>query len=89
MTDESRRKQIERALAARSEQPEAERRSHPLPWRGSDTYFPVIDLPLDVPVLNADSHRVRAELELPEYDFVRKERTTERAQEVLTKWSVL
>ncbi len=85
MTDESRRKQIERALAARAEQPEAERRSHPLPWRGSDTYFPVIDLPLDVPVLNADSHRVRAELELPEYDFVRKERTSDRAQEVLTK----
>jgi hypothetical protein len=84
MTDESRRNQIEKGLAARAEQPEAERRSHPLPWRGSERYFPVIDLPLNVPLLNADSHRVRAELELPDYAFVRKERTTDRAQEVLT-----
>jgi hypothetical protein len=85
MTDESRKKQIEKALAARAEQPAAEHRSHPLPWRGVERIFPVIDLPVDVPLLNADSHRIRAELETPEYDFVRKERTTQRAQQVLTE----
>jgi hypothetical protein len=85
MTDESRKRHIEKGLAARDEQPAAEQRSHPLPWRGVERIFPVIDLPIDVPLLNADSHRIRAELEAPEYDFVRKERTTQRAQQVLTE----
>ena len=84
MTDESRRNQIERALAARADKPAAEQRSHPLPWRGGETYFPVVELPLDVPLLNADSHRIRAELEVPDLDFVRKERTTPEAQRALT-----
>ncbi len=84
MTDESRRKQIEKALAARAEQPETDRPSHPLVWRNNvEKYMPVVDLPLDVPLLWADSHRIRAELEAPEYEFVRKERTTEAAQETL------
>jgi hypothetical protein len=83
MTDEGRRKQIEKALAARADKEPAERHSHPLPWRGDEEYFPVIDLPLDVPLLNADSHRIRAELEAPEFDFVRKDRTSDRAQKQL------
>jgi hypothetical protein len=84
MTDESRKKQIEKALAARAEQPETDRPSHPLVWRNNvEKYMPVVDLPLDVPLLWADSHRIRAELEAPEYEFVRKERTTEAAQETL------
>jgi hypothetical protein len=85
MTDESRRKQIEKALAAREERDSAERPSHPLPWRGGERHFPVIDLPLDTPLLNADSHRIRAELEAPALEFVRKERTTEHAQAKLTE----
>lgn len=84
-TDEGRKKQIEQALAARSQKPAAEQYTHPLPWRGSEGHFPIIDLPLDVPLLNADSHRIRAELEVPEYDFVRKERTTDQAQRVLAE----
>lgn len=84
MTDESRKKQIEKALAARAEQPETDRPSHPLVWRNNvEKYMPVVDLPLGVPLLWADSHRIRAELEAPEYEFVRKERTTEAAQETL------
>lgn len=84
MTDESRKKQIEKALAARAEQPETDRPSHPLVWRNNvEKYMPVVDLPLDVPLLWADSHRIRAELEAPEFEFVRKERTTEAAQETL------
>jgi len=83
MTEESRRQQIEKALAARLERPEPERYSYPLQWRGSERYFPIIELPLGVPLLNADSHRIRAELEAPEYEFVRKERTTEQAQATL------
>ncbi len=84
LTEEARRKQIETALAARHEKAPAEQRAHPLPWRGGEGYFPVVELPLDVPLLNADSHRIRAELEAPECQFVRKERTSERAQQVLT-----
>src|SRR5256885_1365285 len=83
MTDEGRKKQIEQALAARAEKPTAEQHTHPLPWRGGETYFPVVELPLDVPLLNADSHRIRAELEAPEYEFVRKERSSARAQQAL------
>lgn len=49
MTDESRKRQIEKGLAARAEQPGAEQRSHPLLWRGVERIFPVIDLPIDVP----------------------------------------
>lgn len=85
MTDEARRKQIEKALAARRDKPGAEQHSHPLPWRGSEEYFPVIELPLDVPLLNADSHRIRAELEPSHFDYVRKERTSERAQAKLAE----
>ena len=84
MTDESRRIQIEKALSARADKPPAERHTHPLPWRGGEQHFPVIELPLDVPLLNADSHRIRAELEVPDLDFVRKERTSAEAQDALT-----
>lgn len=84
MTDESRRNQIERALAARAAKPPSEQHSHPLPWHGGEHYFPVIELPLDVPLLNAESHRIRAELEVPELDYVRKERTSPEAQSALT-----
>lgn len=83
MTDESRRTQVDRALAARLERPQSDRHSHPLLWRGAEKYFPVIDLPLDIPLLNADSHRIRAELEAPDFDYVRKERTSKRAQDAL------
>jgi hypothetical protein len=86
MTDEGRKQHIQRALAAREEKAAGERRSHPLPWRGEELhYFPVVALPLDVPLLNADSHRIRAELEPKHYDYVRKERTSERAQSELAK----
>ncbi len=84
MTEESRRKQIEKALAARLERPETEKPSMPLVWRSNaEKFFPVVDLPIDVPLLWADSHRIRAELEAPEFEFVRKERTTEAAQVLL------
>jgi hypothetical protein len=84
VTDESRRRQITKELQSRDEQAAAERRSHPLRWRGHEKYFPVIDLSVDVPLLNAESHRIRADLEAPEYDFVRKERTSDEAQAALT-----
>ncbi|MCV0388093.1 MAG: hypothetical protein K5821_17260 [Nitrobacter sp.] len=83
MTDEGRRLQIEKALKARDDDPPSDRPSHPLRWRGKEKYFPVIDLPTDAVLLNAESHRIRAELEAPEYEFVRKERTSARAQDAL------
>lgn len=84
MTEESRRKQIEKALSARLERPETEKPSMPLVWRNNaEKFFPVVDLPIDVPLLWADSHRIRAELEAPDFEFVRKERTTEAAQTAL------
>lgn len=84
MTDESRRQQIEKALAARAEGEETHGRSHPLVWRNNvEKHFPLVDLPLDVPLLWANSHRIRAELEALEYDFVRKEPTSEATQAAL------
>jgi hypothetical protein len=84
MTEESRRKQIEKALSARLERPETEKPSMPLVWRNNaEKFFPVVDLPIDVPLLWADSHRIRAELEAPEFEFVRKERITAAAQTAL------
>ncbi|MBI4304888.1 MAG: hypothetical protein HY678_01080 [Chloroflexi bacterium] len=86
MTQEGRKRQIEKALTARLERPEAERPSLPLMWsrpNNVEKYFPVIDLPVEVPLLWADSHRIRAELEAPKYEFVRKEKTTDAAQEAL------
>lgn len=84
MTDEGRRRQIETALAARLERPEGDRASHTLFWRNNpEKTFPVVILPIEVPLLWADSHRIRAELEDPKYDFVRKERTSSAAQTAL------
>jgi hypothetical protein len=86
MTDEGRRRQIETALSARLERPESERASHTLYWRNNpEKTFPVVDLPIEVPLLWADSHRIRAELEDPNYEFVRKERTSAGAQGALTE----
>ncbi len=89
ITEEARKRQVEQALAARAQKPESERHSHPLPWRGSEKYFPVIEVPLDVPLLNADSHRIRAELEAPGYTEVRANKTSDEAQDVLASlWRI-
>jgi hypothetical protein len=84
VTDEGRRRQIETALAARLERPEGDRASNTLFWRKNpEKTFPVVDLPIEVPLLWADSHRIRAELEDPSFEFIRKERTSAAAQAAL------
>lgn len=83
ITEEARKRQVAQALATRLEQAEADRHSHPLPWRGAEKYFPVVSMPLDIPLLNADSHRIRAELEAPDYRGLRTRKTSDEAQAVL------
>lgn len=62
MTREGRLKRIQEKLAA-YEQSGPKRETLPLPWRGTTELFPVIQIEVDVPLLNAKSHRLQAKLE--------------------------
>lgn len=84
MTEEARRRHVDQALSAWRQRPSSEQHTHPIPWRGGEKYLPVVDIPLDLPLLNADSHRIRAELESPQYAAIRAERYSDSAQTVLT-----
>ncbi len=85
MTDEGRRKRIVDALRAWHDKSEP-RESLPLPWRGHQQLFQVVDLELDVPLLNTKSHRLRSELESdPRGEWVLKDPWTEKAQEVVAE----
>lgn len=82
MTEASRREQIQRALAAHKEDPEAERREFSLS-RGSVT-LPVVRLPLSVPVLNTKSFRIApALLDHPEAELVAADPDSDAAQKVV------
>jgi hypothetical protein len=63
VTGEGGRKRIKKALDALEEKPEGQRETLALPWQGSQRIFPVINLEIDVPLLNATSHRIQAKLE--------------------------
>jgi hypothetical protein len=52
---------IATAIAAADAVPNAERMR--LPWRSSDLYATVVELPVDMLLLNPRSHRIRAQLE--------------------------
>jgi hypothetical protein len=62
MTLSSRRSHIEKALAEYREEPAGSGETTRVPFRGSSTVLKVIEVPLDIPILNADSFRIAPEL---------------------------
>lgn len=57
-----------------------------LPWQGSRVILDVVRLPVEVPLLNPTSHRIKAELESsPRRDVVSRDPFSEAAQEELTR----
>jgi hypothetical protein len=84
MTDEGRKARINQALAALDGLPPVQRETLPLPWRGATELFPVVKLEVDVPLLNAHSHRLQAMLENhPERQLVQDAPLGEAAQKVI------
>jgi len=63
VTKEGRKKRIKEALAALDETPEGQRENLAMQWRGSPQILPVVKVDVDVPLLNATSHRIKAKLE--------------------------
>jgi hypothetical protein len=86
MTEEGRRKRILEAIRAWHDKAEP-RESLPLPWRGQQHLFPVVDIELEVPVLNTKSHRLRSQLESdPRGEWVLKDPWTDKAQAVVAEF---
>jgi hypothetical protein len=85
VTDQARRKRITDALSAMDQRP-GPKETVPLQWRGEQMVMPVIQLDLDVALLNARSHRLKAQLEdHPERDLVQDHPWEEEAQEVVAE----
>lgn len=63
VTDEGRKNRIREALQAHEQLPASKRETLRLPWRGATDLFPVVQIEVDVPLLNASSHRLQAMLE--------------------------
>ena len=61
MDEKARAKRITEALNARSTDEQSE--THQLPWRDGQSPFPVVNIPLNAVVLNASSHRIKANIE--------------------------
>ncbi|WP_203905056.1 hypothetical protein [Virgisporangium aliadipatigenens] len=83
MTESSRKQYIHRALTDHKERvsPETVR----LPLRNSEI-LPVIEVPLNVPILNADSFRIAPQLaEHPQRDLVAADPESAEAQEVVAE----
>jgi hypothetical protein len=58
-TEQARRDFIEAAIGALPQDAE----THRIQWRGSTTRLPIIRLPLELALLNPDSHRIKSQLE--------------------------
>ena len=85
MTKEGRQKRVQQALQAWEGSPEP-RETLPLPWRGGTQVFPVVKLEVDVPLLNARSHRLQAKLEgHPERALVEDAPWDDRAQTIVAE----
>lgn len=85
MTENSRKAHITAALAALNERPNEARETYRAPIRGSKL-LDVIDIPLDVPVLNADSFRIAATLqEHPQRQLVVDDPDSPEAQVIVAQ----
>jgi hypothetical protein len=85
ITDKAREKRITDALQTYNQRAGA-KETLPIELRGRQELLPVIELPLDAVLLNAGSHRLRAQLEdHPEGDLVQRDPWSEEAQDVLAE----
>jgi len=79
---DERRALVAQALAAANNNPNAERIR--IPWRSSQVYATVVELPVTKVVLNPHSHRIRAQLESsPDREVVEQEPYGDPAQRVI------
>jgi hypothetical protein len=86
VTDEGRKNRIRQALAAHEQLPPAQRETLSLHWRGEARLFPVIQLEVDVPLLNHNSHRLQAMLEdHPQRQVVEGDPRGDKAQKVIAQ----
>lgn len=84
MTEAARARHIAQALAAYNADT-GTRDSHRVPLRGA-TPLPVIEVPLDIPALNASSFRIAPLLvDHPQFDVVRSEPDSPAAQEIVAE----
>lgn len=84
MTEKARHELITRLTKAAEADSNAERIR--VPWKGGTVICPVIELPVDVPLLNPGSHRIKAQLlSHPEKDVVTNDPWSERAQELIAE----
>ncbi|MED7930425.1 hypothetical protein SMD20_39790 [Nonomuraea sp. LP-02] len=84
MTESNRKLHIVRALQQYEQAPGA-KETLTLPLRGG-TILPVIELPLDVPLLNHESFRIAPQLDdHPDCELVRADPTSERSQRVIAQ----
>lgn len=85
MTTEAVRKQvIQQALADRDSQPAESRETHRIAFQGGTLLLPVIEVPLDLPVLNEQSFRIAPQLaDHPDLDQIMADPGGEQSQEVI------
>jgi hypothetical protein len=84
MSEAAREAKISEALDALGTDPNQERSQ--IRFRGADTILPVVRLPLEAVVLNANSHRIKSQLESHELrDLVSSEPYSEEAQTVISQ----
>lgn len=84
MSEAAREAKISEALDALGTDPNQERSQ--VHFRGADTILPVVRLPLEAVVLNANSHRIKSQLESHELrDLVSSEPYGEEAQTVISQ----
>ena len=81
-TTEARRKVVQSALEAR-EQMKGESETLTIQWKTRMVVLPVVDIPLSVVLLNANSHRIKSDLESHDNSAALDEPLNELAQEII------
>lgn len=84
MNDPSRIQRIEAALKAEAKKAEPERIK--IRWRESSERLIVVDVPLDLVLLNPNSHRIQAQLQSHDrYEQIKASPFTEESQEIIAE----
>ena len=81
-TTEARREIIRRAIEAR-EQARGESETLPIQWKARAVVLPVVDVPLSIVLLNANSHRIKSDLESHDNSDALDDPLSELAQEII------
>lgn len=82
MNNQSRIELIQKALSAEEKKPTPERRE--VPWRQSSERLVVVEIPLNLVLLNPNSHRIQAQLQSHErYEQVKNDPFSEESQNII------